>query len=246
MKITGVLADGCPHGHDCPRIHDTDGETVIVQGDRLDLLDPETHDSLRMPKQETAVVVPRELIYPPTLDLAGMAQWIDERHTFHLLRVENRRAYASASDGGDFARFLAGEREPLEGGAWQDRLRSSTRAGRRWTKLHVIEDDHLSAYEAYEFAWGFTGTTSAGEDVRVLSAAAGMFAEMPDFWVVDHEHVIRMSYDDDGRFAHALPVHGPDAATYRALARFLWSQGQPFSSWWAEHPEMHRRDRLAS
>lgn len=241
MKITGLLADSCPHGHDCPRIHDTDGDTVIVQGDRLDLVDPATHEGLHLPDRETAVAVPRTLIYPPKLTLSEMADWIDQRHTFHLLRVENRRAYASASDGGDFARYLAGEAEPEQGAAWQDRLRAATRAGKAWTKLHVVEADDLSPYEQYEFEWGFAYTTQAGEIVKILSVEPGELAEVPDFWVVDHEHVVRMTYDDGGKFSHAQPITGPDAATYRALARLLWAQSEHFSEWWQARPYLHRR-----
>jgi hypothetical protein len=239
MSITGLLAEDprCPHGHDCPKVHDTDGDDVIVQGARID---DATRAELAMPDHEDAVALPRRVIYPPTMSLAEMAAWIDARHTFHLLRVENRRAYAAASDGGDFARFLAGEAEPKEGAAWQDRLRASTQAGKLWTKLHVIEDDRPSPYEQYEASWGFRYTTRAGEVVKILSVEPGTLADVPDFWVVDHEHVMRMTYDDAGRFAHAQPVTGPDAATYRALARLMWSQGQLFEAWWEAHPDLHR------
>ena len=238
MNITGVLADSCPHGHDCPRIHDTDGDTVIVQGDRV--TDPAVLEGLHLPEREGAVEVPRGLIYPPRLTLSEMAAWLDERHTFHLLRVENRRAYAAASDGGDFARYLAGKAEPLEGGAWLDRLTASTAAGRLWTKLHVIEDGTLSPYERYEFDWGFQRTTHAGEVVKILSVEKGSITDVPDFWVVDHEHVMRMDYDDTGKFASAQAVAGPDAATYRALARMLWAQGEYFDAWWDAHPNVRR------
>jgi hypothetical protein len=238
MKITGVLADDCPHGHDCPRIHDTDGDTVIVQGDRV--TDPAVLEHLHLPEREGAVEVPRTLIYPPRLTLGEMAEWIDERHTFHLLRIENRRAYAAASDGGDFARYLAGESEPTQGAQWQDRLRASTNAGKLWTKLHVIESGELSPYERYECEWGFAHTTRAGEVVKILSAEPGALADVPDFWVVDYEHVMRMDYDDAGKFTSAQAVTGPDAATYRALARVLWAQAEHFDAWWSAHPDFRR------
>lgn len=32
MQITGRLHDSCPNGRSCPRIRDTDGKDVIVQG----------------------------------------------------------------------------------------------------------------------------------------------------------------------------------------------------------------------
>lgn len=240
MKITGRLGDAlCPSGPDCPSIHDTEGDQVIVQGDTL--TDTSLLDQLAMPDHESAVLVPRSLIYPTPMGLGEMLEWILDRHTVHLLRIENRRAYAAASDGGDFARYLDGAAEPLEGAAWHERLRASTKEGRTWTKLHVVHDDTLSPYESYEFEWGFTRTTRAGELVRVLSAAPARFADVPDFWVVDHEHVVRMVYDATGKFAGAHTLAGPDAAVYRALSQEMWACSTDFDQWWEHHPEAHRQ-----
>lgn len=242
MRITGVLADDCPNGLDCPRIHDTDGDDVIVQGVRL--TDLEALAELHLPEHESAVVVPRNLVYPTAMTLAVMADWIGARHSHHLLRIENRSAYASASDGGDFARYLKGETEPDEGAAWQDRLRRDTAGGRRWAKVHILRGEPTE-YERYEFDWGFNRTVGAGEDVRILEVASTEFPDVPDFFVVDHEHVVRSVYSDTGAFVAAHVVTGPDAAVYRALAASMWARGERFTSWWEAHPEAHRRPRAA-
>lgn len=242
MKITGLLANLCPNGDDCPKIHDTDGSHVIVQGDLI--TDPTTVGKKALPAGEGLVSVPRELIYPAGMSLPEMSAWILERHTFHLLRIENRRAYAAASDGGDFARYLDGADGPIEGGAWGDKLRGWTAEGRIRTKIHVVEGE-LSDYERYEFEWGFTRTVRAGEVVRVLEADPGVLTDVPDFWVVDTEHVVRMDYDDAGKFVAAHVVTGPDAATYRALARVMWAESTPFETWWDAHPGYRRTSRAA-
>lgn len=236
MRITGRLADDCPNGIDCPRIHDTDGDQVIVQGDRV--TDPAVLEQLHLPAQETAVAVPRGLIYPQPMTLEELGDWIRGRHVTHLFRLENRDAYASASDGGDFARFLAGEDGPLEGGAWREHLRRDTDAGRHWTKVHVVRGP-LSPYESYEFAWAFTRTTEAGEDVRVLEAQGSDLEGVPDFFVLEHQHVVRSVYGDDGRFVGAHVVPDPDAAAYRSLAARVWADATPFGQWWDAHPSEH-------
>ena len=120
--------------------------------------------------------------------------------------------------------------------AWRDRLRRDTAAGHRWTKVHVVRGE-LSPYEEYEFSWAFTRTTQAGEDVRVLEATD--LEGVPDFFVLEHQHVIRSVYDDAGKFVGALEVPEPDAATYRALAARVWADAAPFGQWWDAHPSAH-------
>ncbi len=242
MRITGRLADSCPNGHDCPRIHDTDGSHVIVQGDLV--TDPQVLADLHLPEHEGAVSVPRDLIYPAPMTLAEMAAWLDARHTRTLLRVENQPAYASASDGGDFDRYLRGEPGPTEGEAWRDRLRADTAAGRQWAKVHIVHGG-LTDYERYEFEWGFTGTTAAGEDVRIHQARDGVLADLPDFFVVDGEHVVRSVYDPNGKFVQAHVVTGADAVVYRALAASIWADAVPFKEWWDARPDEHRHTNAA-
>jgi hypothetical protein len=250
MKITGRLRDDCPSGDDCARIHDTDSpKDVIVQGPEV--TDPAVRARLRVPDHENLVTVPRDLVAAQMMTLPEMGAWLRERHTRSRIRIENRRAYGSVSDGDDFARYLDGAAEPLAGADWHQRLREDTAAGRRWAKVHIIAPADpaagplLSDYERYEFEWGFTRTTDAGERVRILHAWPGEFTDLPDFTVVDRVHVVRSVYDDDNRFVGGYVVHGPDAVVYRLLAGELFRRAQRFDSWWAEHPEVHRRAEAA-
>lgn len=238
MKITGRLSDSCPNGDDCHRIHDTDGDQVIVQGDRV--VDPDLLATLHMPEHESAVVVDRTLIHPAPMDLPALSAWIDARYTGHLVRVENRRAYAAASDGGDFRRYLDGEDAPLEGGTWRERLRREAAAGRCRTKVHILGAGGPSDYERYELEWGFLNNVEAGEEIRILPDRPDLH-DVPDFYVIEHEHVVRMTYGADARFIGAQEVTGPDAAVYRALAVAVWSAATPFTAWWEAHPAFHRQ-----
>lgn len=247
MKITGMLRDGCPNGETCPRIHDTDGDEVIVQGTVL--RDTAARRRIPLDTDEELIVVPRSLVEPDLMDLPAMAAYLREHHGADLLRIENQRAYSVPSDGGDFPRYLAGEDAPLEGDAWRQRLRDEHAAGKYRRKIHIVAPGGLSDYERYEFEWGFAGTVAAGEDVRILDCSVSAWAEVrdvADFWVTGDRNVVVMRYDEIGRFRGAYVVTDVShAAAYRALAQDLWDRSTPFTQWWAENPNEHRRARAA-
>lgn len=177
------------------------------------------------------------------LDEDQLFQWLLERHTQHLLRVETQRLYDA--DAADYRRYLDGADEPLLGpeSKWQQFLRREAGDNRPWHKVHVFDRDvlaaeGLNAYEQYECEWGFDYTTRAGEVVRI--AEAQMPARpLPDWYVVDHEHVLLMHFDD-GAFVGAEPASTQAAKAYRALALAYWDAATPFAEWWASHPQFHR------
>jgi hypothetical protein len=47
-----------------------------------------------------------------------------------------------------------------------------------------------------------------------------------------------MHYDLDGRFTRA--VVAPDSSGYRDNWHRAWNVAEPFTDWWAKHPELHR------
>jgi hypothetical protein len=241
------LAHDCPVGNTCPAVHPYTEDEVVVVGDALDRRDPAKLAELapRIGEKEVANVVPVRLIYPDYLSIDELDAWITERFTTTCLRIENRPAYAVASDGGDFARWLAGEREPSVGAEWMDALRTERREHKYRSKVHVVGGRDLTDYERYAFDWGFSRTVDAGEDVRIFDDPGHRFEEVPDFFVLDGRHVLRMDYGDDHSFLGALPITGPDAAVYRAIASVLWSGATLFHDWWAAHPDAHRRPRAA-
>jgi hypothetical protein len=180
------------------------------------------------------------------LDLRQLGQVIAERHTTDLLRLETLPFYDTASDGGDYQCYLAGEARAGSAAKqpWLDRLRTDTAAGRRWRRAHVVELP-LSDYLRYECEWGYTDNVVHGEDVHILVVGkSGMsaVAAVGDFFVIDHRHVIRSQYDAQGRFVGAEPVPetADAAAARRALAEVIWEVATPFTAWWQAHPEFHR------
>jgi hypothetical protein len=185
------------------------------------------------------------------LDLQQLSDLIDKRHTFDLLRVQTLDRYTVASDGEDYQRYLRGEAEPdaARKQPWLDHLRSLVESGRRWRNVHVLTTP-LTPYLQYAAEWGYRYNVAAGQDVRIVELVAddllGNLAAVGDFWVIDHELVVRMEYDGGGRFVGAEVIPGPrDAALYRSVADLLWRQSEPFTSWWNTHPQYHRGTRAA-
>jgi hypothetical protein len=173
---------------------------------------------------------------------------LDEFFAAHFarsaFRLEVRDAYAVASDGGDFARYLAGEALPdaARKNAWLDELAADTAAGKSWQWVHVVRSP-LSDYLRYAFEWGYAINIGAGADVRVLDLAeVPRPAALPDedFWLLDDNAAVVMGYDDDGRFVGAEPAPPGDLARYRAAKDAAWAAAVPFAQYWAAHPGAHR------
>ena len=248
MRVTGMLANDCPNGVSCPRVHDTDGDEVLVQGRTI--TDPGLLAELPglVAADESVVAIPRTLIYPTRLmDVDELGEWIFARHTHDLLRIENRRWYAVESDGDDVQRYHRGEplTSPAKAG-WLATLDDHTARGRHWRRIHVLPaGDQLTRYEQYEFGGGFVDNVAHGEQVRILEAPTGQLDGVPDFFVIDGLYVVRSLYDEVGRHLGGQEVTGPDAAVYRALAAGVWASGEAFTTWWGRHPEYHR-DRHAA
>lgn len=248
MKITRILADDCPTSPVCPRVIDTDGDTVIVQGTTV--TDPEIVAELDMPTHESGVEVPRSLIYGQRiLNLNELVEWIGQNHTRDLFRLEVRDAYNVDSDGEDYRRYLRGEGAPNAEAKqpWLDALAADTSAGRIWRKVHLVRGP-LTDYQRYEFEWGFAYNVSAGEQVRILEVddqQAAQLVELGDFFVLDGEHVLRNLYDADDQFTGGQVIYGGEAAALRAVTGWIWNAAEPFTSWWDRHPQYHRGSRAA-
>jgi hypothetical protein len=183
------------------------------------------------------------------LSVAELDKFFERHFRRRAFRLEVRDAYEVASDGGDFARYMAGESLPdaSRKNAWLDELATDTAKGKAWQWVHVVRSP-LSDYLRYEFEWGYALNIGVGADVRVLDLAersrpAGLLDE--DFWVLDDEAALVMVYDDANRFVGAEPVAAGELARYRRAQAVAWASAQPFADYWAAHPGYRRRARAA-
>jgi hypothetical protein len=179
------------------------------------------------------------------LSEAELDEFFDRHFHSRARRVEVRDAYAVASDGGDFARYMAGQALPdaSRKNAWLDELRADAAKGKAWQWVHVVRSP-LSDYLRYAFEWGYAINIGAGADVRILDLAerprpVGLIDE--DFWSFDDGAVLAMVYDDANRFVGAEPVPAPELPRYQAAQAVAWEAAQPFAEYWAAHPQYHRR-----
>lgn len=246
MIVTRTLRSDCGASATCDAVHDIDdAEDVLVQGRTVD---PQLHEDLGVPAGEGLLRVRRTLLAAddaPLLDADRLGALLASRHRRDLFRVETLDHYAVDSDAREFAQYLRGEPGPdLVGkAAWLDGLRADRAAGRRWRYVHALRSP-LTDYLRYELDWCYGPNAEAGMDIRILDLDDGDLPDavlrMGDFFVLDGETVVRMHYDRENDFAGAEVVNR-NPAVYVAMSAMLWNAAEPFASWWARHPDDHRR-----
>lgn len=168
-----------------------------------------------------------------------------------LFRLETLDRYEVPIDGSDLSVYLADGEQPHnpEKLAWQEHLRAERAAGIWRHRVHLIDTTHgLNGYLRYECEWGYTATTAAGEDVRILDLPrARRPAELieidHDFWLIDGERVLRMHYNPDATFQGAEMLPTDRTPRYQAARNVAWSMAEGFGSWWAAHPQYHRANQ---
>jgi len=168
-----------------------------------------------------------------------------------VFRLELLDAYEVGTDGGDVARYLAGEHfpDPDRKGPWLAHLRAERADGRLRQRVHVLRTP-LSGYLRYECEWGYEPNSDAGEDIGILD-----LAERPlppaldgidcDFWLLDDEQAIKMHYDQGGRFTGAELLAPAELPRYRAARDAAIATAEPFTRFWARHPEYHQVNQAA-
>ncbi len=175
------------------------------------------------------------------LDTTGLGERLG-RFTSRLFRLETLPAYAVDSDGDSYRRWLAGEPEPTSERfqRWLDVLRARRAAGKLSSRVRILSEQ-LTDYERYACEWGYTHTSVAGEDIRVLRRGEHHIPDLieVDFWIVDDAEVVLMRYDEHGRFNGAEATTN-DLAAFRHTRDTAWAAAEPFGAWWSRHPELRR------
>lgn len=179
------------------------------------------------------------------ITLEEASEWMDAHLTRSAFRLELLDLYDVASDGGELARYLAGEPgpDPDHKNPWLDHLRRERAAGIRRYRVHVLTTP-LTPYLRYECEWGYAPNSSAGEEIYIVDQAERAAPlRLPvdiDYWLTDDQHVLLMHYDPAGRLFGCDPVHGAQAEPYIRARDLALAAAHPFGTWWARHPQEHR------
>jgi hypothetical protein len=173
------------------------------------------------------------------------SEWMDVHLTRSAFRLELLDQYEVASDGGEVARYLAGEPGPdlAQKNPWLDHLRRERAAGIRRYRVHVLTTP-LTPYLRYECEWGYAPNSNAGEEIYIVDqaeqAAPLVLPVNTDFWLLDDEHVLLMHYDEAGRLLGCEPLPDDQTSVYVKVRDLALAAASPFRTWWARHPQEHR------
>jgi hypothetical protein len=181
------------------------------------------------------------------MGVAELRPYLDTHFTETLFRLESLAAYDVASEGSDFAGYLAGEPAPSpeRRQPWLDRLQAERSRGQQRRRVHTVTLP-LSDYLRFECEWGYA--LNPYEDIRILELTAQrpdlqalVDAAGGDFYLVDGKYVLRLRYTAENQPLGFVADSSPAVAVdYRRIAEALWSEAEPFTQWWAAHPQFHR------
>jgi hypothetical protein len=131
-------------------------------------------------------------------------------------RLETLPEYRVEIEAEQFRLFLRGHPPPSsrKERAWLKTVANAYAAGKSMQRVRVVRRP-LTDYIAFELAWGYPENAAAGEEIRILELGPGeSIAEGldHDYWLFDDLIVVRMEYDEQGRFIR--PVAARDADRY--------------------------------
>lgn len=181
------------------------------------------------------------------MDVDELVAFIDghyRRRGDRLFRMEVLPEYLVDDDGDDYSRWLKGASEPTwsRKQSWLDVLRRDRENGMHSSRVRIFSE-RLTDYERYACHFGYLYNVEF-EDIRVLRrgehAIPGGLVEA-DFWVINDTYVVLMHYDECGRFEAAERLDQDQLDQYLHTRDTAMAAAEPFRTWWARHPELHRR-----
>lgn len=160
-------------------------------------------------------------------------------YTRSAFRLEVQQTYSNDVEDPAVLRFAAGEPHGLEFNWAIPKIKAQIAAGRGQTTVRLVIDP-LTDYTRFELAV-FPEFTAAGEDIRIISAAADEWPDpLPrhDYWLFDDHDVWRMHYHDNFRFAGAELIEDETAISqYLAWRDLAVEKSIPLDDYLAVHPQ---------
>ena len=137
-----------------------------------------------------------------------------------VFRLETLQQYAVGSEDQRLRAFRDGTPRPersVRTDPWLARIAVTTAAGKRWTRVHVVEHP-LSEYLRYELV-GYVESQAAGDQILIADRSADQALDglREDFWLFDADtdrpYAVLMRYAPDGAWLGADYTDDPDAIT---------------------------------
>jgi hypothetical protein len=166
--------------------------------------------------------------------------------TASAFRLETLPEYRVPQDVESLQQFRAGQPPPdsRRDRPWLTTVRNANARGARMQRVRMVQTP-LTEYQRFQFTWGYVENSDAGEDIAILDHQPPELLH-EDYWLFDDALVVRLDYDDDGRFLR--PVVVDDAEPYRRCRDVALASAVPFNAYRAQLgrplPE-YLRERLA-
>ncbi|MFD7510308.1 DUF6879 family protein [Streptomyces sp. NPDC059853] len=166
-------------------------------------------------------------------------------------RLEGLSSYKVDVEQPRLRAYLAGE--PYASHAapspWYEEIERRVREGIAFRKVRVLAGP-LSEYERWECEWSYTATERLGQRTFIIDRSeVDTLPELPpfDWWMMDGRVVLRMHYDNQGRFLGASAIDDPEeVAAYVRLRDQALDLATPFPAYWRSHPQYWRENWLRS
>lgn len=150
-------------------------------------------------------------------------------------RLETLQTYLVPQEAEEFDAWKRGHRAlpAVDNQPWLRHIRATTANGVRWWRVRIV-DYPLTDYSAYELH-SYQANAVAGEDIYVADRAWSAELEdvREDFWLFDHETVVRMIYDDEGHFLR--PELAAKASRYLVMRSVAVRHALPLTDFLTEH-----------
>ncbi|MGW0982263.1 DUF6879 family protein [Streptomyces xiamenensis] len=233
----------------CPAVYETDRNTVVIQGWKIDRSDEAYRDARNLEENEDLVEVPRELLErfvprkqsPASYDLETDEQWNalfrDFKHSAR--RLETRDHYDVSYEREHFDRFLAGEDTDVAWmRPWTDLMREHADQGKTVARVRVVPAQ-LTDYLRFELDLTECNVRDGKEDIRYLDRATAERVGLPDrdFWLFDSHTVVVLHFDEEGRRVRTEVITDP--ALVIEHARWLdvaFQHATAYEKFVKEHP----------
>ena len=147
-------------------------------------------------------------------------------------RLETLQAYNVPSEQPKLARFLAGEKTPVEPeSSWRQLISDQVAAGKTWTKVKLVRRP-LTDYQRYSFEWGVPANERAGEKHRIIDIT-DREVDLPnlDFWLFDDSTVVVIHYHEDGSPDWIEQIESDDIEKYRQWRDKALKESVPLSEY---------------